>query len=244
MIFYNKIEPLSRQEHKDLRLKPQQDFAFARTAHMVPLAGAEFYSAARYHPVVFSGEKENLGPIAILGLKKDENDNIDADGRWRKGAYIPAFIRRYPFVLAETGKGPEELTVCLDRDYAGWSTSEGVPLFNDDGSNSELLDNALKFLQEFGRQIERTKVFVAELDKRGLLIRRNADITGSDGSKFHIQDFLAVDEEKFGKLPAADLEFLHQQGFLGWIYAHLMSIANFTDLFELHRARVGAPPKA
>lgn len=236
MLLYKQIVALSRNDHKDLKLKPLQNFNFAADTHWVPVAGVEFYRAAKNYPIVFAGDGEALAPIVLLGLKAGNNDNINAEGQWRKDAYIPAFIRRYPFVLANTGADNKDLTVCLDMACPGLNREEGDPLFNEDGSNGQVLDNILNFMKEFTFELERSKKFVEELKKRDLLVKKNADIRRADGTSFHVQDFIAVDEEKFGKLPGNDLEELHKQGFLGWVFAHLMSLNSLTELFDLHLA--------
>ena len=38
----------------------------------------------------------------ILGGEKDQNLYLDDAGKWT-ARYIPAFVRRYPFVFAQTG---------------------------------------------------------------------------------------------------------------------------------------------
>lgn len=234
MLLYKQVVALSRNEHKSLKLKPLKDFEFAAHAHWVPAAGIEFYRAAKFYPIVFAGEGDALAPILLLGLKSGQNDFVDKNMQWRKDTYIPAFIRRYPFVLADTGAANKDLTVCLDIACPALNETEGRELFKEDGSNGDVFNDILKFMKDFTIEMERTKHFVSELKKLDLLIKRNANIRKADGPSFQVQDFLAVDEEKFSKLSGAELESLHKQGFLGWIFAHLMSLNTLTDLFDMH----------
>ena len=132
VLFYERPVPLNRNEHKDLRLKGVPNVKFARNVHSVPLTGAEFAVAARDLLIVFAGvTPADAGPIALLGLRQDENLYVDADGQWAQNAYVPAFVRRYPFVLAEKPAGQEgdDFTVFLDERYEGFNTAEGVRLF-------------------------------------------------------------------------------------------------------------------
>ena len=243
MLLYKQVVALSRNEHKNLKLSPLKDFSFAANTHWVPVAGIEFYRAAKYYPIVFAGEGEALAPILLLGLKANQNDFVESNMQWRKDVYLPAFIRRYPFVLANTNTESKDLTVCVDMACPALNREEGRELFKDDGTNGEILDNFMKLLQEFTAEMERTKQFVAELKERDLLIRRNADIRSMEGATFKVQDFVAVNEEKFGKLSGADLESLHKKGFLGWIFAHLMSLNSLTNLFDMHRERQDEKPQ-
>lgn len=104
VLFYERPVPLNRTEHKDLRIKPIPNLKFASTVHSVPLTGVEFPAAARDLPILFGGlTVDSAGPLALLGLRENENLFINADGHWEANAYIPAFVRRYPFVLAEAG---------------------------------------------------------------------------------------------------------------------------------------------
>lgn len=241
MLLYKNATALSRETHSTLKLKAGQSFDFARQVHWVPLAGAEFYPASRDYPIVFIEDEQSkeVTPILLLGLEAGENDQIDASGQWRSGVYLPAFIRRYPFVLAETGTDPEnELAVCFDDTSDCLGEKDGQPLFNSDGTNSVILDESIRFLSNFKGEMERTKHFSQELQKLGLLESRSVDIRSVDGVSWTVRDFLAVNEDTFSKLTGAQLAELHKQGYLGWIFAHLMSLSTLPALFDLHRQRV------
>ncbi|HQT92978.1 MAG TPA: SapC family protein, partial [Candidatus Kryptobacter bacterium] len=145
----------------------------------VPLTGAEFAIAARDLLIVFAGvTPADAGPIALLGLRQNENLYVDADGQWAQNAYVPAFVRRYPFVLAEKPAGQEgdDFTVFLDERYEGFNTVEGERLFKEDGTDTELLTNAVSFLGEFQQNVTRTRWFMDQLVKYDLLEPRNVSL--------------------------------------------------------------------
>jgi len=240
MLLYKRVTALSRDDHKDYKLKPVDGFEFASTTHWMPVAGAEFAHAARHYPIVFTGEGDNLRPILLLGLEIGHNEYVGKDKAWKRDSYLPAFVRRYPFVLADTGAKGKELTVCFDADFPGWNKTEGRELFTAEGKNSEFLEEMLQFMNGFNVEMERTSAFVRELGRLKLLEKRSADIRSANGSTFKVQDILVVDEAALSKLSGADLEALNKAGFLGWIFAHLMSLGNLTSLFDLHLARKGA----
>ncbi len=137
-------------------------------------------------------------------------------------------------VLAQGEK--DNFTVCFDREFAGWNEQEGQALFDAEGKNSAYLDEMIRFLNNFTAEMERTRQFVAKLAEFELLSPRSLRLNHSGGESFVLSDFLAVDEEKFLKLPDKKVLALNKAGYLGWVYAHLMSLANANELFARHLA--------
>ena len=230
MLLYKEIKALNRDEHKGLKIKPATDCAFAASTHLVPLAGLEFFQAARHYPIVFIGSDEQLMPIALLGMAEGQNSYLDAFGQWQANTYVPAFVRRYPFVLAQDET--DNFTVCFDAAYPGWNEEEGRELFNGEGENTEYLNEMIQFLQNFTHEMERTRDLVKALNELQLLVPRTLQLTHSSGESFVLRDFHAVDETRFAELTDEQVLELHKKGFLGWIYAHLMSLGNANQLFD------------
>jgi hypothetical protein len=199
------------------------------------VAGLEFFQAARHYPIVFVGQGEQAMPIALLGLTQGHNGYVGDDHQWQANTYIPAFVRRYPFVLAQDGQ--DKFTVCFDAAYPGWNQEDGRELFAEDGQNSPFLEEMIQFLQNFTAEMERTRAFVAQLNALELLSPRTLKLTHKSGETFVLSDFLAVDEEKFGTLADEQVLALHKAGFLGWVYAHLMSLGHANQLFDDYLAR-------
>jgi hypothetical protein len=238
VLFYERPVPLNRNDHKDLRLKPIPNMKFALGAHSVPLTGVEFGLAARDLPIVFAGNDiSEAGPVALLGLRQNENLFVDAEGQWAPNAYIPAFVRRYPFVLAEKPAGQEgdDFAVFLDEGYEGFGTAEGDRLFNEDGSDTEMLARAVGFLGEFQQHVARTRWFMEQLRKHGLLESRNISLRkgapdNPEGHVINLNGLFVVNEEKLRQLDEKTAQEFLREGVLGWIYAHLMSMNNLDRL--------------
>ncbi|WXL26199.1 SapC family protein [Ectopseudomonas mendocina] len=230
MLLYKEIKALNRDEHKSLKIKPAADCSFAAGTHLVPLAGLEFFQAARHYPIVFIGEGEQLMPIALLGMVEGQNSYLDEAGQWQANTYVPAFVRRYPFVLAQDDS--DNFTVCFDEAYAGWNHEEGRELFSSEGENTEYLNEMIQFLQNFTHEMERTRELVKALNDLELLVPRTLQLTHTSGESFLLRDFHAVDEARFAELSDEQILDLHKRGFLGWIYAHLMSLGNANQLFD------------
>lgn len=228
VFFYERPVPLNRSAHKDLRLKPVPSLKFAANVHSVPLTGVEFPAAARDVPILFAGTDMNeAGPMALLGLRQNENLFVDADGQWAPNTYVPAFIRRYPFILAEKPEGQEgdDFTVFLDEAYEGFNTEQGERLFKDDGADTEMLTNAVNFLGEFQQHVARTHWFMDQLRKHDLLEPRNIRLE-KDGKTINLNGLFVVSEEKLRQLDEKVAHEFLKEGVLGWIYAHLLSLAN------------------
>ena len=230
LLFYKKPVPLNSGTHRNARLgAPAGDYRFARQTNSLPLAAVEFFDSAREYPVVFTGQDGGAQfPIALLGVRHNENLLVGEDGRWG-GRYIPAFVRRYPFVLAEK-ENADDFNVYLDEDYSGFGAAEGERLFNDDGSHAPLLDQALEFLRTYQGEIKRTRQFVERLQELDLLVPRVLEVARAGQQPLVLQGFNVVDEARLNALDDAKLLELARSGQLAWIHAHLMSLGNVAAL--------------
>ena len=239
MIFYDKPIALNRDRHRDLKLDKPSDgrFEFARHTNSVLLAATELAEASRDYPVVFVGKDSSEFTLAALvGLREQENVFVDDAGEWQVGRYLPAFVRRYPFVLAE-GEAGSDLTVCVDESYSGLTKSEktGQALFDAEGKETQVLRTAIDFLQLFHLEMRRTRAFAARLAKLDLLVPKTVRIERA-GKQEVLDGLFVVDEEKLVKLPDAELLALIREGFMPWIYAHLLSLGNLERLAALQPA--------
>ncbi|MCS4506087.1 SapC family protein, partial [Arhodomonas aquaeolei] len=77
---------------------------------------------------------------------------------------------------------------------------------------------------------------VRTLQDLGLLRPRTLQLSHPGGERFTVNDFQAIDEEAFRALGDDDVLALHREGFLGWVFAHLMSLGAANRLFDRHIA--------
>lgn len=238
-LFYRRPVPLSSVDHADWKLKVA-DYAFAAETAFVPLVLAEIASASRTYPVVFAGE--GAAPLALTGLEK--TNLFVSDGVWEADAYVPAYVRRYPFGFLATEDG-ERFILALDVEAEGVVSSgeEGRPLF-EDGKPSDLTQQALAFCDTFQGEASATTAFAEALRISGLLIDRRADVTLPDGRKLGVDGFQIVDAEKFAALDDATVLDWHHKGWLALVHFHLMSLDRFTTLLSRQAARAAAPSPA
>jgi len=244
LLFYQRPVPLNTSVHLHTRLGPLSgNFSFSAQTNSIPLAAVEFFDTAREYPIAFTGKEGGaLFSIALLGVRQNENLFVAADGRW-EGRYIPAFVRRYPFVLAEK-QNAEDFNVYLDEAYPGLGAEDGERLFTDEGEQAPLLKQALEFLSTYQGEIKRTRLFVERLQALELLIPRVLEVVRSNQSPMVLQGFSVVDEQRLMALADAQLIELARNGFLAWIYAHLMSLGNVSSLAARLDSRMGSATEA
>lgn len=229
LLFYNNPVPLNRDLHRRVRVKQTSgNFSFAQSTNSIPLAGVEFAAAARDYPVVFSGaDIHNTIPVILVGLSQDKNYFVDGEGHWQ-GGYVPAFVRRYPFVLYE--KDGSQFTVCIDEGYPGFNADDGEPLFDDAGIERPFLKSTLDFLSEYQSRMRQTQDFVRRLHEWKLLKPQVIKIAPAGRAPFVMQGIQVVDEQRLLQLDDTSLRTLFRNGELGWIYAHLISLGNLQRL--------------
>lgn len=226
-LFYRRPVPLSAQRHAEWRLKPG-DLGFAAQASAVPVLADEFAAASRCYPLLFSAE--DAMPLVLLGLER--RNLFVEDGEWEKDRYIPAYVRRYPFVFVSTTE-PDGFALAVDADSGriAESGSEGVALF-EAGEPAGIAKQALEFCGRFTGEHRATQAFCAELRSRGLLVKRDAGATLANGRRLQVSGFEVVDPERFGALPEDIVVGWHRKGWLGLVHFHLASLARFADLLS------------
>lgn len=245
VLFYGKPEPLSAENHGNLGINPSdRPYAFVAESNIVPLTVTEFAPAALSYPVIFVGD--NRQPVAVLGLRQGENLYVE-EGRFRADAYIPAYVRRYPFVFAND-EAQKRLIMCVDRAAPFLAEGGQQPLFKD-GQPSEFTQQAMEFCNNFEQERLRTESFVKLLEDLDLMDVREAVFTprgpqGEPGEPQKIAEYYAVSEDKLKALPADKLVELRDNGALGQIYSHLTSLLGWDRLIAMTFQRAAQQPAA
>lgn len=240
VLFYQNPEPITPEHHGKLGIKRvDHPYAFVSGSHIVPITVTEFAPAGLSYPVIFLGE-ETKTPLAVMGLRPGDNLYVNEVGDFRPDAYVPAFVRRYPFVYANE-QDSDRMILCIDRGAAFVGEDYDVAFF-EDGKPSEYTNQAMQFCNDFETERQRTTSFMALLDELDLLDRREASFTprnpdGSSGQPQKIADYWAVSEEKLAKLNSKKLTELRDNGALGQIYAHMNSLLGWDRLIALAMER-------
>lgn len=241
-LFYKDLLPLNSRDHGDWKVSSFDDAGFLADTHAIPLTVDEFVDAQRNYPIVFTAG-ENPLPIALMGLNEGVNTFIDDDGKLEAGVYVPAYIRRYPFILAKLNKDSDDMSLCFDPQAGVVKKSkDGQELF--DGENpTEYTQGVLEFCRRFEESGQRTRNFLEELKKLDILMDGEIAITRNDlpEKPFVYRGFQMVDEKKLRELPAETADALNKNGMMMLIHAQLFSMNLMRSLFERQSAQGKVP---
>jgi hypothetical protein len=242
--FYEKPVMLDRNMHRNMRLRTSPNgYAYAASTIAIPLAPIEFVQAVFEYPIVFTLNENGPGtPIALVGVRENENLLVDENGKWL-AEYVPAFVRRYPFVLNidPTTGAP---TVLIDEAFDGIGLTDGDRLFEEDGSETPMLKNTLAFLGDFKQQSEFSDQFMAHLKKYDLLIPQGIAVNQGSEQSITLDGFCIVDEKRLMALDDAATLELARSGDLARIYTHLLSLGNVNRLVQRLPPKLPSKPAA
>ena len=229
-LFYEQAVAIHSERHRDWSVETGVDFAYSRNTNSVPLMSVEFEHAVGEYPIVFVATgAEEIMPVAVLGLDSRRNVFIGADGVWR-GLYIPAFIRRYPFIFAADAD-QQQFTLCIDESFAGCNQEQrGESLFAEEGKPSAFLSRILGFLGEYQSQHQKTLEFTSALKQHGLLEEVRAEVATPAGKRASVSGFLAVSRERVTALADDVLAGFVRNDYMGLIYLHWRSMSRFPEL--------------
>jgi hypothetical protein len=230
-LFYKNVVPLSKEQHGTLSISSTEGFRFAASTNSVYIAAAEFARAAWEYPIIFGADSEGtVFPMVGLGLRNNENLYVNAEGRWN-ASYVPAYVRRYPFILAKVEPTSEHYTVCLDDEYPGLNANgEGNALFDDKGEQTAIVTQAIDFLKDYEKLRHATSLFCKSLVEFDLLDTMKASIEIKSGEKHALGGFQCVNREKLNALKQKNLVSLVKTGQMELIYLHLFSLNNIKGL--------------
>lgn len=236
LAIYDHAFPINAARHGDASVEAVKDFAFSRQLSTVPLMAAEIPAAAGEYAIVFIGKGEQIMPAVILGLNAKENRYIDEHGVWQ-AAYVPAFIRRYPFVF--TSPDSKSYYLCIDEAYAGFNREgRGQRLFGEDGQPTPYVQNVLKFLETCQIELKRSQLFCKKLQELGLFEPMQAKLRLDGGEVVSLIGFMGINRRKLASLPDETLASMAKTGQMELIYSHLHSLRNLTGI----KSRKAQPP--
>lgn len=257
---YKQPVPINEQQHKGMGLKyGDRPFEFLAGTHFVPLTWGEFAMAGANFPVIFLGE--NKTPVAAMGLRANENLFVDPETfQYAPYTYLPAFVRRYPFVGANDSNDPTRFLVCVDAGSPLFSDEPTEPFFIEDGKPSPFLERAIDFVRRFENDVQSTQNFIKTIEDLELFDEQQATFQPRDaqgnpsGDPQVVATYWAVSGEKLRALPADKLVELRDNTMLGAMYAHMLSLSQWDFLIQRAVARqnpglgaertVVAPPPA
>ena len=231
---FKQLEPLTAERHGHLSVaRNDNGYAFARDVYLAPLVAEEFPQAARSYPIIFAGPKGRRVPCAAMGLRPGANLFIRQDGALAPGAYAPAHLRQAPFLLAKD-KDNDRSVLLIDRASEFVVEGQGFPLF-DDGDVSAFTQETLKFLANLQAQRAKTQRFAAHLEELGLLMEKELKLVirgdqAAENQTRPVVKYVAVDKHRLNALAPDVLKQLIESGAMMAIYAHLLSLYNWSSI--------------
>jgi hypothetical protein len=240
-LLYKDLVPISQQEHGSWRYRTSDLAPFLTTEHAIPITAEEFAACQRFYPIIFS-MGDNPVPLILMGLNEGVNTYFDETGKMTQEAYVPAYVRRYPFLLAKLRPDTDELSLCIDLTSGVMGAyDDGDPVFDGD-QPSEATKNVLQFCEQFETAGQMTSNFMAELKSLDLLMDGEVSIqTDEDTPPFIYRGFQMVNEEKLRDLRGDQLRKMMQNGMLPLIHAHLFSLSIMRETFARQVAQGKLP---
>ncbi len=231
LLIYSRAQAVNSQRHREWSVKAGDNFEFARDVNSVPLTAVEFVTASSEYPIVFAGSDDQLMPLVVMGVRDKENLYMNDDGTL-DAKYVPAFLRRYPFVFSSQDEG-KNFTLCIDETFDGCNQDNvGERLFDAEGEKTQYLNNVLEFLKEYQLHFARTQAFCKKLQELELLEPMGAQFTPPQGEKVTLTGFFAINRKKLKELSAEDLERLVKNDGMELIFLHLYSLRNFNTMLS------------
>jgi len=230
-LLYKDLVPLSSVDHASWKTRQLESAPWLQDQHAIPVTVDEFASAQRFFPIIFSAGDSPV-PLALLGLNEGVNVFMGEDGKFTENVYVPAYVRRYPFMLAKLRPDTDELSVCFDptADAIG-PFDDGEPLFVD-GQPADATKQILEFCEQFEQAGQRTEAFMKDLVESELLMDGELSIQpDAEKPPFIYRGFQMVNEEKLRDLRGDQLRKMNQSGLLPLVYAHLFSLAQMREVF-------------
>lgn len=239
-LFFKRPMIIEKERHKNAYLSQTSDIGFARQTNSVPLSALEFIEAAKHYPIVFTSDDQCI-PVAVLGWEQ-ENYFVDAQGAWEKSAYVPAYIRQYPFIFVQN-ESTDTFLLAVDEEADNFHTSpvgDAEPLF-ENGEASNLSKRALEFCSAFYQNMNITRNLCADLKAHNLLAPYTSKASLDDGREMQLNGFLMIDEKAFNELSDETFLEFRKKGWLAFIYLALASAANWKTLMEHALVRPKVP---
>lgn len=227
---YREVVPLTPERHRGLSFVRDTGYEFAARTHTFPITVDEFQAVQRDYPILFT-TGERPAPAVLLGLDPQHNPYVGADGRWKDGSYIPAYVRRYPFLLIRHSRESDNFVLCVDRaaPHLNGSSDRLTSLLFDDAGATTLTRQVMQFCVGYEQALERTRVFGEELARLGLLVEPTIRLSKA-GRSVDLTGFRVISQERLNKLDDATLARLVRSGALAAIHAHIFSMQGLGQL--------------
>lgn len=222
--FFTNVVALNNEKHKNLKISREVNYAFSVKSHAIPAVVVEVPYLAKEYPVVFAkGEDNQYTLLAVLGFEEKSNAYVSADGDWL-AEYVPAHIRRYPFISLPTTEDPEKSVLCIDQDAPHFQTNKGKKLFDKQGNTTKATQMALRMNEEYEQSMAETNRFIKDIIAQNILEET------TENSEFGNITFYRIAVDKFNALDTNVIGKWKQDNYLSVIAFLLQSQRNWREI--------------
>lgn len=232
-LFFRKIVTFSRVTHAALGLK-DDEFAFAARTIMIPLTAGELAPAAKDYPIVLSANNPPR-PLAVLGIRPGINLFVEDNGRWREGCYIPAAVRRYPFITMVDHSDPNSLVIGIDETDSRLSPSAPNRFF-ENGERTAFCRERLEFCSRVGTAFTQTDRLAASVPHDTLLMPCRNIAPARIASRSCMGGLRVIDPERMAALPDDLRKSWEASGWYHALLAQIASMKNWNRLLDMEDA--------
>jgi hypothetical protein len=227
-LFFSKPVIITSVDHAETTFRPEFDYSFCSKTNSIPLAVSEFEIAACSYPIVFSSGDDSAA-LAVTGFTAEKNLFVDEENQWDARSYIPAYVRKYPFLFLESDDGAS-FTLCIEKKNLAGNADD--PRMFEAGEPSDIVKKNLEFCTNFHASWALTKKFVSDLADLDLLVERKADIQLPKHANLSLNGFRVIDREKYEQLADSKLAEL-PRAYIFAIHCHLISMSRWQNLLFL-----------
>lgn len=238
------VQTVDFARHGKLKVKPNPAFAHAKDRHIVAVNVSELGIASSNFPIVFvhNPRDQRYMLTAMLGLKGGENVYY-GDEFW-ESCYVPLAIQRHPFVVGYDDRANDDtqLAACIEMDSPCVSESEGIALYKDDGTPSDMLRSVQQLLHSMFEAGKFSDQFIQKLEELQLITPFELVLQAQNGELSRITGMATIDEKKLKALSAEQLKELQDRDYLAPCHLLLVSLYQLNQLIR-RRNRLGIPPQ-
>lgn len=234
------LTELKSDIHKDWKVAPDCAMKVAQTQHILNVKVTEVGKAVSNFPIFFTKMSER-GDWAISAMTSLEvNNNLFVnDGQW-EGTYLPTGLQSYPFFLMQSADDEKKFTIGIEEVNPAFSTEEGEPLFESENKAGPFLSQATAILNDDLKNEVHSYQFSRFLNDHELITPVDLVVEYISGTTNALKGLYTIDEAKLQALDIETFSELRDKGYLGPIYALLMSIYQVNSLIRRHNVVDGA----
>ena len=234
------VQTVDFARHGKLKVKPSPAYAHAKDRHIVAVNVSELGIASSNFPIVFVQNPRDQRHMltAMLGLKTGEN--IYYGEEFWESCYVPLAIQRHPFVVGYDDRSDDatQLAPCIEIDSPCVSESDGIALYKDDGTPTDMLRSVQQMLGMMFEAGKFTDQFIQKLEELNLITTFDLILQTQNGEMNRITGMSTIDEKRLKALSAEQLKDLQTRDYLAPCHLMLVSLYQLNQLIR-RRNRMG-----